>query len=102
MEELLTKLLLNSLTTLVGAFGAYCWAKLKMTNSENAALKYGVQSLLRDRIIQAHSYYTAKGHIPLAALESIESCYKAYEVLGANGVIDTVMDNIRKLDIKDN
>ena len=32
----------------------------------------------------------------------IEACYKAYEVLGANGVIDTVMDNIRKLDIKDN
>ena len=40
-------------------------------------IKNGGMAILRDRIIQAHSYYTAKGHIPLAALESIEACYKA-------------------------
>lgn len=102
MDDILNKLLLNSVNVVVGAVAAYFWAKLKVMHTENNALKYGVQSLLRDRIIQAHSYYSAKGHIPIAALDSIEACYKAYEALGANGVIDTVMKNIRSLKIKDN
>ena len=65
---------------------------------ENDALKAGVQALLRDRIIQAYNHYVQdKGWIPIYAKESIDACYKSYEALGDNGVIDNLMEQINEL-----
>ncbi|WP_337807662.1 hypothetical protein [Phascolarctobacterium succinatutens] len=65
---------------------------------ENDALKAGLQALLRDRIIQAYNHYVQdKGWIPIYAKESIDACYKSYEALGDNGVIDNLMQQINEL-----
>ena len=65
---------------------------------ENDALKAGVQALLRDRIIQAYNHYVQdRGWIPIYAKESIDACYKSYEALGDNGVIDNLMQQINEL-----
>lgn len=65
---------------------------------ENDALKAGVQALLRDRIIQTYNHYVQdKGWIPIYAKESIDACYKSYEALGDNGVIDNLMEQINEL-----
>ena len=65
---------------------------------ENDALKAGVQALLRDRIIQAYNHYVQdRGWIPIYAKESIDACYKSYEALGDNGVIDNLMEQINEL-----
>ena len=65
---------------------------------ENDALKAGVQALLRDRIIQAYNHYVQdKGWIPIYAKESIDACYRSYEALGDNGVIDNLMQQINEL-----
>lgn len=65
---------------------------------ENDALKAGLQALLRDRIIQAYNHYVQdKGWIPIYAKESIDACYRSYEALGDNGVIDNLMEQINEL-----
>lgn len=64
---------------------------------ENEALKTGIQSLLRFRIIATYNDYAPKGYIPIHTLEGIDACYKAYEGLGANGVIDDLMEQLHKL-----
>ncbi len=65
---------------------------------ENDALKAGVQALLRDRIIQVYNHYVQdRGWIPIYAKESIDACYKSYEALGDNGVIDNLMEQINEL-----
>lgn len=64
---------------------------------ENEALKTGIQSLLRFRIIATYNDYAPKGYIPIHTLEGIDACYKAYEGLGANGVIDDLMEQLYKL-----
>lgn len=65
---------------------------------QNDALKAGLQALLRDRIIQAYNHYVQdKGWIPIYAKESIDACYKSYEALGDNGVIDNLMQQINEL-----
>lgn len=65
---------------------------------ENDALKAGVQALLRDRIIQAYNHYVCeKGWVPIYAKESIDDCYKSYEALGNNGVIDNLMQQLNEL-----
>lgn len=66
-------------------------------SGELPMLKEGVQALLRDRIIQAYNHYSDKGWIPIYAMESIEDCYKSYEELGDNGVIDNLMSQLREL-----
>ena len=97
MEDIVYKLLGQIVNALGGAIIAYLLAMLRSKKRENDALKEGMQALLRDRIIQAYNHYSDKGWIPIYAMESIEACYKSYEELGENGVIDNLMRQLREL-----
>ncbi len=67
-------------------------------NKRQDAIQTGLQALLRDRIIQVYNHYvTEKKWIPIYAKDSIVSCYESYENLGANGVIDDLMAEIKAL-----
>lgn len=83
---------------IVGAVISYLFTLYCAKKKENNALKAGLQALLRDRIIQAYNHYVQdKGWIPIYAKESIDACYKSYEALGDNGVIDNLMQQINEL-----
>lgn len=70
----------------------------KRQELEIAMLKLGVQALLRDRIIQAYNHYVVeKGWIPIYAMDAIMACYKSYETLGENGVIDSLIHQLQAL-----
>ena len=97
MEIFLDKFLGQIFNALAGAIITLLWTILRAKKRENDALKEGMQALLRDRIIQAYNHYSDKGWIPIYAMESIEACYKSYEELGENGVIDNLMRQLREL-----
>ena len=97
MEDIVYKLLGQIVNALGGAIITLLWAMLRSKKRENDALKEGVQALLRDRIIQGYNHYSTKGWIPIYAMESIDACYKSYEELGENGVIDNLMSQLREL-----
>ena len=85
-------------------FAAYKQKQKELRSAELAhqketnALKTGLQSLLRDRIIQAYNHYVQdKGWIPIYAKESINACYRSYEALGENGVINDLMKQLNEL-----
>lgn len=83
---------------IAGAIISYLFALYRAKKKENNALKAGLQALLRDRIIQAYNHYVQdKGWIPIYAKESIDACYKSYEALGDNGVIDNLVQQINEL-----
>lgn len=83
---------------IAGAIISYLFALYRAKKKENNALKAGLQALLRDRIIQAYNHYVCeKGWVPIYAKESIDACYKSYEALGDNGVIDSLMEQINEL-----
>lgn len=83
---------------IAGAVISYIFALYRAKKRENDALRAGVQALLRDRIIQAYNYYVCeKGWVPIYAKESIDACYKSYEALGDNGVIDSLMEQLNEL-----
>ena len=66
----------------------------RQKKKENDALK----ALLRDRIIQAYNHYCDdKKWIPIYALESINACFRSYEALGENGVINGLMEQLNDL-----
>ena len=61
-------------------------ARLKAEQIKNAAIADGVQSLLRDNIVNNYNKYTEKGFCPIYAKESIRKTYAAYHALGGNDV----------------
>lgn len=83
---------------IAGAIISYLFALYRAKKKENDALKAGLQALLRDRIIQAYNHYVQdKGWIPIYAKESIDACYRSYEALGDNGVIDSLVEQLNEL-----
>lgn len=71
--------------------------KLKEEIRDQKALRDGVQSLLRDRIIQCHNHYIDKGYIPVYGMENVLSMYDAYHELGGNGTVTKLVDTLKEL-----
>lgn len=82
----------------IGAACTYLLTEFQIRKKRRAALNKGVQALLRDRIIQSYNHYVKeKKWIPIYAKESLVASYESYEALGANGVIDDLMAEIKAL-----
>ena len=61
------------------------------------ALKAAMQALLRDRLIQAYNYHMEKGYIYIYERDTVDNMYNQYHILGANGVIDDLMEEFCNL-----
>jgi len=67
---------------------------------ENHAMKAGIQAVLRDRIRQSHQYLMDKGYATVEDRDNIFNMYEQYHNLGANGVIDCLIDEIIELPVR--
>lgn len=95
---MIEQMISHVLNLLLGCVVSYIFALYRQKKKENDALKAGLQALLRDRIIQAYNHYVQdKGWIPIYAKESIDACYRSYEALGENGVINDLMKQLNEL-----
>jgi len=64
--------------------------RLVTFKKENDALKKGIQALLRAQMINDYNKWTTKGYAPIYARENFENCWKQYEALGVNGVMNDI------------
>ncbi len=95
---MIEQMISHVLNLILGGVVSYIFALYRQKKKENDALKAGLQALLRDRIIQAYNHYVQdKGWIPIYAKESIDACYRSYEALGENGVINDLMKQLNEL-----
>ena len=82
----------------IAAALGWCYRKLarrvKAEISSQGALKRGVQSLLRDRIIQAYNHYMERGSIPIYGMENVLSMYEAYRENGGNGTVTKLVEGL--------
>ena len=62
------------------------YARLKIEQKKNEAIAEGVQSLLRESIVDNYNRYSDKGFCPIYAKESIKRVYIAYHKLDGNDV----------------
>ena len=88
---------MHAVNVVIGIIIATLWQKMKANKQEQDAIKAGLQSLLRGEITKSYFIYKDKGWIPVYALSSVEANYKNYEALGANGVIDTIYNELLQL-----
>lgn len=63
------------------------------------ATRAGLQALLRDRLIQSYNYHTSKGCCAIHDRDNVLNMYEQYHHLGANGVVDGLMDELLKLPV---
>ena len=72
-------------------------AWIKLTISQQNAIKRGLKALLRDRIIQAYNDCAERGYCPIFAREGAEALYKEYKALGGNGTLAHLVTGLHAL-----
>lgn len=77
---------------------AWCYrgisTRLKSEQEKNKAIAAGVQSLLRESIVNNYNRYSDKGYCPIYAKESLKKVYEAYHNLGGNDVATQLYQKI--------
>ena len=92
VESTIIAFLLGSVLT----YFATRWSKILKKIDK---LEYGVQALLRDRMLQMYSYYKEKGKpVPLREVESFEAMYSAYKDNEGNSFIPDVRKEFMELE----
>ena len=61
--------------------------RMQKQDARQKALEYGVQALLRDRMLHCYNKYNDAGFAPFYAKENYENMYRQYHELGGNGVM---------------
>lgn len=71
--------------------------QLKQEHAKNEAIAEGVQSLLRESIVNSYNRYSDRGCCPIYAKESIKKVYKAYHNLGGNDVATSLYHKVLEM-----
>lgn len=83
---------------LLGSILTYFTTRWSKTLKKINKLEFGVQALLRDRMLQMYSYYKEKGKpVPLREVESFECMYSAYTENEGNSFMPDVREEFMRL-----
>lgn len=73
-------------------------AQLKAEKAKNDAIAEGMQSLLRESIVDNYNKYSDKGYCPIYAKESVKKVYSAYHRLGGNDVATELYQKLLRME----
>ena len=71
--------------------------QLAEEKKKNEAIAEGVQSLLRESIVNNYNRYSDKGFCPIYAKESMKKVYQAYHNLGGNDVATELYNKVLRM-----
>lgn len=72
---------------------------IRHLNAANDAYKAASRSLLRDRIVQAYTYFSVRQSWSLQSRDSTFDMYEQYKKLDGNGSVAHLMEVLQKLPI---
>lgn len=73
-------------------------ARIKAEQERNEAIAEGMQSLLRESIVDNYNKYTDRGYCPIYAKESIKKVYDAYHRLDGNDVATELYHKLLRME----
>lgn len=82
------------ISTTVGVVITSVVGNFRNNKAKNAAIQNGLQSLLRAEIIRQHEKYTDRGYCPIYAKDALRREYESYHLLGGNGVITDLYNDL--------
>ena len=83
-----------SATGILGIGTRAILSRMQKQDSRQKALEYGVQALLRDRMLHCYNKYIEAGFAPIYAKENYENMYRQYHELGGNGVMTQLHEEL--------
>ena len=83
-------LCLFSVPAALAAVFKYFYNQNNERKKELAAIKLGLQALLRAQLIDDYNKWSERGYAPIYARQNFENCWTQYHSLGANGVMDDI------------
>ena len=90
-------------TLLIGSLGMIYKQIMKNFNqiqNDNKNVKYGVQAVLHDRILQKCTYILKRGYVTYDDLDELQTLNDPYVALGGNGTVKTALAKVRDLPLK--
>lgn len=84
---------------LIGAVFKYLHSLVKKNALDTAAVKAGLQALLRSQMISDYNKWEERGFAPIYARENFENCWEQYHSLGVNGVMDDLHNKFLELPV---
>jgi len=100
MNEYVAYAIRAAITLAIGSLAtvlALAIRKMKNKHSKDKAIENGMQALLRGQIIQSYNRCKDKGYCPIYELENVESLNKEYKILGGNGAIKKLVEELRNM-----
>ena len=94
------EVLLETYTIALPIMLGYIVWLLKQQKRDRDANSKGTLCLLRVQLIEYHDKYCEIGHIPSYAYQNFTEMYNAYHVLGGNGMITKMKQEVDKLEIR--
>lgn len=85
---------------LIAAVFKYLHSLVKKNATDTAAVKGGLQALLRAQMINDYNKWDDRGYAPIYARENFENCWKQYHSLGVNGVMDDLHNKFLELPVQ--
>lgn len=70
---------------------------IRKQSVQYAALKTGLQAMLRAQMINDYNYWSEKGYAPVYARQNFENLWEQYHALGANGVMNDIHEKFLDL-----
>lgn len=89
--------LFAALTAILGCLYRDVRKRLKEEQAKSTAIAEGVQSLLRESIVQNYNKYQERECCPIYAKESIKRVYEAYHNLGGNDVATKLYNTLLEM-----
>lgn len=92
-------LCLLGVPALIAAIFKYLHSLVKKNALDTAAVKAGLQALLRSQMISDYNKWEERGFAPIYARENFENCWKQYHSLDVNGVMDDLRNKFLELPV---
>lgn len=96
----MSEFLMSTYTIVLPVILGYIVWLLKRQKTDRDANSKGTMLLLRVQLIEYHDKYMALGEIPSYAYENFNEMYDAYHVLGGNGMVTKMKEEIEELNLK--
>ncbi len=88
----------------IGAFIFHTARKFKSNIQreirEQELIKEAVLSMIQERLNTSCEYYLVRDQVTPVGLKSIIRMYKSYKALGGNGVMDEIINKVKRLPVK--
>lgn len=97
MAEFVVRYFVEFLCGIVVVILSYFMKRILVKIKRLELVENGMQSLLRDRIIQAYNKNVDRGYCPIYDLDNIEKMYMDYHALGGNGTITELMNKVMSM-----